>query len=176
MRKKLTAAAAMMLLLVLTLAMSVSPAYASDMPRVVDEANLLTDSEEQELEAKLQTLGDSYGLDIVAVTVDSVGGESQIQKFTEQFYDQNGYGYDAEGSGVILLIAINDGAYYIDRIGAGVDMLTDSDIADIESGVLPYLEIGDFYGAFGKFAEMTADSWIRTSAQSSSRSIMPFTC
>jgi len=157
MRKKLTAITAMMLLLVLTLALGVSPAYASDMPRVVDEADILTSSEEAALTEMLREAGDKYGLDIVAVALNTYSG-TDIGKFTEKFYDDNGYGYDSDGSGVIMLIALNDGEWYIDRIGTGVDKINDKDLDSMYDEILPYLEDGDFYGAFGKFCTMTADS------------------
>ena len=156
MKKKLTAFIAICLMLVLTLALGASPAWASGLPKVVDEADVLTSSEEAELNSLLQQLGDEYGLDIVAVLANSYSG-SDIGKYTENYYDSNGYGYDSEGSGVIMLIALNDGEWYLDRVGYGVDMITDNDLDDMYDKVLPYLEDGDFYGAVGKFAEMTAD-------------------
>ena len=143
-------------MLVLTLALGAQPAWASGLAKVVDEADVLTQSEEGELSAVLQQLGDDYGLDIVAVIVNSYSG-SDIGKFTENYYDSNGYGYDSEGSGVIMLIALNEGEWYIDRVGYGVDMVTDKDLDKMYDDILPYLKDGDFYGAVGRFGEMTAD-------------------
>ena len=156
MKKKLTAFTVIVLLLILTMSLAAAPAWASDLPKVVDEADLLASYEEQELEAFLQETGDKYGLDIVAVTVNTYT-ESDIGKFTEKYYDDNGYGFDAEGSGVIMLIAIDDGEFYIDRVGYALDMISDSDWQAVENDVVEYLSDGDFAGGFKRFGEMTGE-------------------
>ena len=58
---------------------------------VVDEAGLLMPEEIAILEEKAAGLEQSYGIQAVILTVDSLGGNT-AQDFTDDFYDQGGYG------------------------------------------------------------------------------------
>lgn len=46
--------------------------------KVVDNADLLTDSQEQELEDRLEELVDKYGCDAVIVTTDTIDGKTPM--------------------------------------------------------------------------------------------------
>ena len=62
------------LLLCVTMA---APAFASsNMPRLVDNAGLLTDSEQSELFDKLDEISERQQVDIVVVTTDALNGKT----------------------------------------------------------------------------------------------------
>ena len=62
-------------LLVLSICvLSLNPAFATAAPRLVDDADLLTSSEESELLSLLNEISERQKMDIVVVTVDSLGG------------------------------------------------------------------------------------------------------
>ena len=66
-------------------------------PRVVDNANLLTASEEQELEKYLDSISEDLKFDIAVVTTDTINGKTPMA-YADDFYDYNGYGYGDDRS------------------------------------------------------------------------------
>ena len=69
---------------------------------VEDYADVLTNSEEAVLIAKLEALGSAYDIEIGAITVDSYEGKDP-QDFADDFYDYNGYGYGNNDDGLIVV-------------------------------------------------------------------------
>ena len=68
----------------------VIPAFAAgNLPRLVDNADLLTDREERTLFAKLDEISQRQEADIVVVTVDSLNGKLPMA-YADDFYDGNG--------------------------------------------------------------------------------------
>ena len=67
-------------------------------PRVVDNANLLTASEEQELEKYLDSISEDLKFDIAVVTTDTINGKTPMA-YADDFYDYNGYGYGDDRDG-----------------------------------------------------------------------------
>ena len=96
----------LLLCVLLLLGMS-AMAYAAP-ARIVDDAGLLTDSERSALEEKAASLWDSCRLDVVVVTVDTTYGKS-VQTYADDYYDEQGYGYGADNSGILLLLCMDTG-------------------------------------------------------------------
>lgn len=118
----------------------------ADKDLVVDDADLLTDAEEQELESILASVGDEWEYDIVVYTVDAIGVYS-AHIYAERFFDDNGYGRGDNADGAILLISMAERDWGI----FGTEM-SDSDAAEIGENITPYLSNGDYFGAFEAFA------------------------
>lgn len=76
------------------------------LPRLVDDADLLTDSEEQELNTELDEISEKQQCDVVVVTENSLDGKS-AQDYADDFFDYNGYGYGDEDSAVLFLIGMD---------------------------------------------------------------------
>ncbi len=126
------------------------------LPRLVDNAGLLSDSERNSLLAKLDSLSESLKCDIAVVTVNSLGGKS-AQAYADDFFDYNGYGYGKNDDGVLLLISMEYRDWAISTYGIAHERLSDSDFDSIEDGMLPYLSTGEYYRAFDSFAESCYD-------------------
>ena len=130
---------------------------------VVDNADLLTDGEEESLKRRIAAIREEYDFDIVIVTTPSTYGKD-IVSYTDDLYDYNGYGVGENKDGMMFCINMNDGAgegnrdYYTSTTGFGITAFTDYAIADSESvinaAVLPYLADGDWDGAFNKYLSM----------------------
>ena len=75
--------------ILICLAMSFPVLAAGDLPRLVDDADLLTNSEESELLDLLDEISERQKVDVVVVTVDSLEGKSPMA-FADDFYDYNG--------------------------------------------------------------------------------------
>ena len=80
---------------------------AASMPRLVDGADLLTDSEEITLLSMLGEISERQMLDVVIVTTNTLEGKSPMA-YADDFYDYNGYGFGASYDGVLLLVSMED--------------------------------------------------------------------
>ena len=121
---------------------------------VEDYADVLTDSEEAELIAKLEALGSEYDIEIGAITVDSYEGKDP-QDFADDFYDYNGYGYGSDDDGLIVVFNTGKGDgnrnLAISTHGKGIELLTDLEIDRIIEMMINPIKNGDFAGAFDNF-------------------------
>lgn len=118
---------------------------------IIDDADLLTNSEEQELEEIFARMGAELEYDIVVYTVDSIGS-STAHLYAEKFFDGNGYGRGEDADGAILLVSIEDRDWGV----FGTDM-SDSDAGTIGENIVSYLSDGDYFLAFKSFAEEVED-------------------
>ena len=121
---------------------------------VEDYADVLTDSEEAELIAKLEALGSEYDIEIGAITVDSYEGKDP-QDFADDFYHYNGYGYGENDDGLIVVFNTGKGDgnrnLAISTHGKGIELLTDLEIDRIIEMMINPIKNGDFAGAFDNF-------------------------
>jgi len=121
-------------------------ASAANADKVVDMADILTDSEEQQLEEKMLDIVDKYGYDIAVVTVNSTDGKSMMD-YADDYYDYNYYGED----GLMLLYNYSTNEAYITTDGKGIRAFTDNGIQNVGKEVRPYLNSDDYYKAFDSF-------------------------
>ncbi len=136
---------------------AVFPASAGgNLPRLVDEANLLTAAEEETLLEKLDEISERQQVDIVVVTVDSLGGVSPMA-FADDFYDFYGYGFGSEKDGILLLISMEERDWYISTAGYGITAVTDAGWEYIAERFTEDLSEGDYAGAFTIFAGQCDD-------------------
>ena len=129
------------------------PAYAwSDMPLVVDHADILSDSEESQLLSKLENISKDRQMDIVVVTESSIGDKTPME-YADDFYDYNGY----EEDGVLLLVAMSESKWHISTTGYGITAITDRGLEYMSDQFVGYLSDGEYYEAFDTYADLTAD-------------------
>ena len=77
-------------LLVLSLLTAGALFVQADAPRIIDDADLLTDAQLQELSAIADQLSRTHNADIVIVTVNSLGSKS-AESFADDYFDDHGY-------------------------------------------------------------------------------------
>ena len=114
---------------------AVFPAYADiqtipterQKPLLVDDADILSDSEESELLEKLTNISQDIDCEIAIVTVNSLEGKT-AEAFADDYYDYNGY-------------------------GAGAD----AGLKNIRDNFLPEFKKGDYYEGFNIFADMSSE-------------------
>ena len=140
---------AMLLALVLCLCMAI-PAIAAEeaLPRVVDQADLLSKSEEAALLKQLDEISQRQKLDVVVVTADTLDGATP-RDYADDFYDYNGYAND----GILLLVSMEDRDWWISTKGYGITAFTDAGIEYISEKFLTDLSDGEYADAFDIFAE-----------------------
>ncbi|MBO4339062.1 MAG: TPM domain-containing protein [Clostridia bacterium] len=128
-------------------------------PILVDEAGLLTQSEFDSLNEKLNTLSTTLSFDIVVVTVNDIDGKTPME-YSDDYYDYNGYGYGEDHDGCLLLISMAERDWWITTTGYGITAITDYGIRYIEDTIVSYLSSGDYYGAFSAYAD-TVESFVK---------------
>lgn len=129
--------------------------YANSLPKVVDQAGLLSTGEIAELEARCNAVSEQYGLDVVIVTEDEY--VSSAMNAADDFFDYNGYGVGEDHSGVLLYINMDTRDYWISTCGYGITVFTDDGIEYIGDKITSHLSDGDYYGAFSSFVSLCDD-------------------
>lgn len=124
--------------------------------RVVDEADLLSDSEESDLLGLLDEISTRLAFDLAVVTVDSTGGQD-IVSYTDDYYDYNGYGLGENYDGAMLLIDMGAREFYISTCGYGIEALGDEELSYMSDQFLDDLSYGSYYDAFHTFAALSDD-------------------
>ena len=149
--------AAIWLTFLLTFLM-VIPASASEriLPRLVDGADLLSDSEEAELLAVLDEISSRQQLDVVVVTAESTDGKTPME-YADDFYDYNGYGFGTERDGVLLLISVEERDWWISTSGYGITAFTDAGMNYMSEKFLSPLSDGNYAKAFRTYVELCDD-------------------
>lgn len=123
-------------------------------PHLIDNADLLTDSEESELLSKLDEISDRLNVDVAVVTENSIGDKTP-REYADDFYDYNSYKYNPDG--VLLLISMEERDWYIATTGYAIGAVTDSRRSNIEDAFLDDLSAGEYFNAFETYANMCDD-------------------
>lgn len=149
-----------MLALVMVLNLGVVPAMAacSTQPRVVDEGNLLTDSEIEALEYDLKTISEDLNMDVAVVTLETLGDKTSMEA-ADDFYDEHGYSED----GCIFLVCLEERDYWLSTSGDMIPILTDRKIESIGDQVREYLSDGNYaegFHEYGDMVELAVNSYI----------------
>lgn len=125
------------------------PVFATE-PKIVDDADILTESEETFLEAKAQALVSEYGMDVVIVTIDTLHGRISSD-YADDYFDYNGYGIGPDYSGVLLLLSMEEREWAISTCGDTIYALTDYGIQQLFSSMAGYLSENRYYEAFDAY-------------------------
>ncbi len=129
------------------------PIGASEYYPVFDEPDLLTDSEETELIAKLENICSQKQMEVVVAAFETIGDYTPME-YADDFYDYNGYGYGENRDGLILIVVMDTRDWWISTCGKAIRVFTDAGIDYIGDRIVPYMADGDFYGAFSEFADL----------------------
>ena len=143
-----------LLMLILVLFLLAVPVGASG-NLVQDDSGLLTDTDIQRLEELYSTYPASYGFTPAVVTTDSFGGLS-AEEFAGEYYDVMGYPDD----GILLLVSLEEGQWYILTNGACYDRISDWDAENIGNTLVPMIQDGTYYAAFLRFPELAAEVFL----------------
>jgi uncharacterized protein len=143
-----------LLLLLLVIA---APAAAQDYPalsgRVVDAANIMPDSDEAALTAKLEAVEKASSRQLVVATVPSLGGYP-IEDYGYQLGRKWGIGQKGANNGMLLLVAPSERKVRIE-VGYGLEpIMTDALSGQIiRDQILPAFKAGDYPGGINAGAD-----------------------
>jgi uncharacterized protein len=139
-------------LVLMLLALIASPALADTLPvpaltgRVVDQANVLSNNEENRLTTKLQDLETKTSIQLVIVTLPSLKGRP-IEQWGLTLGRTWGIGQKGKDSGVLLVVAPNDRELRIE-VGYGLEGTLPDATADaiVRNVIVPRFKSGNMAG------------------------------
>ncbi len=127
--------------------------YLQHPPRVVDNAGVLSDSEEIALTVKLDLISEKNQCDVcVYVTDEWLDGTART--FSDDLYDYGGYGMGENHDGVLLVISTMSRDWHITTTGYGITALTDAGLEYISEQFVPHLSNGDYETALNEYADL----------------------
>ena len=143
--------------LVLTLCVSsMFPVYASEYQGdIIDEADLLSSSEERSIEQKLEEVANAWQVNVVVLYALDTDGKNPTP-YVEDYYDAH-YSED----GIILMISMAERDWVISGSGFAINAFTDAGRAYIADVIIPLLSDGDYYAAADTFADL-CDEFLET--------------
>lgn len=125
---------------------------------ILDEANILTSTQRDQLEQLGEEISASYPCNVYAVTVDNFADISTAGMFeaAEQYYITNGLGSGTEKNGLMLMLSMDDRDYAILAYGSyGHMAFTDYGKTVLEDNFLDNFRDNDW---FGGFSDLFSDS------------------
>ena len=152
---------AMALVFVLTLISSFSFLFTSvyaeaKVPRLVDNADVLTDSEEKSLLAKLNEISERQQIDVIIVTTYN----AEYNTITQFADDYNGSNFGDDGDGILLAMDFGKRDWAISTKGKAIRAFTDAGQKYMTDIFIPYISDGDIYKGFDTFADL-CDKFIK---------------
>ncbi|RKM55948.1 TPM domain-containing protein [Butyrivibrio sp. CB08] len=120
-------------------------------PRLVDNADLLTDSEETALLQKLDATSEKWQSNIAILTVNSHNGP--IQDYADDYFDYNGFCSEYNESGILFMLSMEDREWAISSSGSAQYAFTDYGQDYLFNEMRGDLSDGDYYDAFNTYVE-----------------------
>ena len=126
-----------------------------------DSAEVLTEDEDNELEASLEELSVRQSFDVVIATIESLESVDydSMEAYADDLYDFCQFGYGSDMDGVLLLVSVGDRKWHISTCGYGITAFTDAGIQYLGEQMTPFMADGDYAGAFRTFVQWS-DTYI----------------
>ena len=142
-------------------AFAVEGGFADLYYRMFDDAEVLTEDEDNELEDALEELSLRQSFDVTIATIESMEsvGADSMEQFADDLYDYCQYGYGPDMDGVLLLVSVGDRKWHISTCGYGITAFTDAGIQYLGEQMTPDMADGDYAAAFRTFIQWT-DSYV----------------
>lgn len=158
MRKVICLAAAVLLLTAITI-----PAMANEdaqLPYVTDLAGLLTDTQQQSLEALAQDISREYQCGVYIIAVEDFTDYSHasgIRQAAEDIYLQYDLGYGSRDDGVLLMLSMDERDYALIVYGDNALLaFTDYGQEQLEKTFLDDFRYDDWYDGFEDYLNKSA--------------------
>lgn len=116
---------------------------------VYDQADLLTDEEEQEFQSYAESMKDIWKMNFMVVTTDNAEGKSSME-YADDFYDSH-FPEGSEVDGMLYLLDMDNREIYLSTSGLAIRYLTDDRIESVLDEAFEYVADGDYYGTFQAF-------------------------
>ncbi|MGN1319222.1 MAG: TPM domain-containing protein, partial [Lachnospirales bacterium] len=136
-----------LIILISIVLFNVFPLCASERPSaVVDVPEILTDAEFYNLYDRIDSIRNTYGVDIAFVISKKIVMEN-AQSEADNLYDYYGYGVGENYDGILYLVCSTTHEYAFTTCGKAIEIFNDDALEYIDNEMLPYLKDGDYYNA-----------------------------
>lgn len=135
------------LLCMLVSALPVFAAEVTEEQRVFDYADLISETDEQEMHLWIEDMQENWGLDLAYLTTNDTEGKS-VQQYGADFYVEHELGLGENYDGVIFVLDMSQREGQIVTCGKAIDIYTDYYIDQMWNNMVEYLSDGDYYWAF----------------------------
>lgn len=129
-------------LLVLSLTLGLVCAVSANTAHVHDNAQLIDSGREEQLEQTITALQKNYKQDFAAVITMGTGSKTP-QQYADDYYDEKGFGYGKNDSGILLLIDMQNRKIALSTYGSSIRYFTDERIDRTLDAVAAALQSGD---------------------------------
>lgn len=132
--------------------------HGTDLPLVVDDAEIFTDAEKKKLTAKIREMNDSLNVSYVALTADALHGLTP-EEYASDFLHFNGYGVGKRYGAVVFFLCLDmaDRCWLTIAINSYEDVFTYDVTYEIDELVDQDIRGGNYYAAFLKHADHTRE-------------------
>ena len=121
---------------------------ASNHPaRLVDQAELLTAEEQQQIQAKLDEVSELHHCDAVVMTLEG----KTATEYADDAFDYDCYGLGEDKAGILFLVDMGDRNWATSTHGYAITAFTDAGLSYIEEKLVSYLGDGEYAEAFNCF-------------------------
>lgn len=160
MKKRLSA---IIILCLLVIGVMAVPAYALSLAGqayVIDDADVLTDQEEETLNNELSEASAKYNTDIIALVTSATGidpDSSDYDLALQDFSDEYLAGYISSGGredAVLYVVDTYGRGYHVSTHGNAIYAFADNDIYALCQELLPSLKDNDYYGAISEYGKL----------------------
>ena len=130
--------------------------FAAEKSRIVDDANVLTEAQEDKLLSYINKVSEDNSFDLVIVTINTLNNKD-VTAYADDYFDYNGYGYGKNFDGALFLVAVEDKEWAISTCGEGLDIYTETFLDTLEDFCISDLSSGNYYQAFETFIDFSED-------------------
>ena len=127
--------------------------FANEYSRVLDYADVLSQEENDKLEAQFGEIANRQKVDIVICFANSLDGKKTAD-YTETLYEKHNYGYGENKDGIMLLVSFEEHDWYIATRGYAIHAFTDAGIQYIGNQIKGDLGNGNCYAAAEYFGQI----------------------
>lgn len=129
--------------------------HDADAPRLIDDANVLSEKTAAEAKAALSAISEKYGIDAVLhITGTSCGMSKEI--YTQKFYRYNGYGLGDKYDGIMFVIFTSTGSVFTHTEGKGAELLNGDELYKITDAVENMAETKNYNAAANRAVKFTS--------------------
>ena len=126
--------------------------------RVIDDANLLSDSEEATLKNTVDSISAQYQCDVVVSTVTTFGDSGlDVRVYAADLFEHGDFGVGDGKDGILFMVSPAERDWAMIMHGFGSVAVDDWGYDYITSAVLKPMGEDDYYGAFTTFAKLSGD-------------------
>ena len=128
--------------------------FASDNPKVIDNAGIFDSTDIENLESYIDLIISKYGYDLTIYTDYISDGRSNME-IADEFYDSHDLGLDENLSGTLLFINFdsNQRGWWTTVTGASMDYFDEDNINVIYDAIYNYMVDGDYFNAMYVYLE-----------------------